>query len=152
MDTRQTLNIVDRYFNTFELLGSANVEDYITLLYLMFIDEYYEFNRNVSLQDIDNNKTGLTDCLVRKLNNFLECLKSNSDILQGVELDYLHTKNYWILPDPEDYDDEGDGGDDSGDDEEDNCYVTNNTLYTNSEIINHILYINRLINDNILQL
>ena len=99
MDTRQTLNIVDRYFNTFELLGSASINDYVAILYLMFIDEYYEFNRDISLKDIENNKVGLTDCLVKKLNYAIECLKTTSDILKDIELDYLPTKNHWIIPD-----------------------------------------------------
>lgn len=136
MDTRQTLNIVDKYFNTFELLGNVHIDDFITILYLMFIDEYYEFNRDISLKDIDNNEIGLTDCLVKKLNNFIENLKINSNILQGIELDYLPTKNHWIIPDiPEESD-----------------YIENNILYTNDDITDNILYTNNDIINGILQI
>lgn len=138
MDTRQTLNVVDKYFNTFELLGSANNNDFITILYLMFIDEYYEFNRDISFKDINDDELGLTDCLVRKLNSFIECLKANSNILQGVELDYLPTKNHWIIPDIPD--------------PTSDSYIEGGILYTNDIIINNILQTEHSIINNILQL
>lgn len=136
MDTRQTLNIVDRYFNTFEVLGTASLNDYVAILYLMFIDEYYEFNRDISFKDIDNDEIGLTDCLVRKLNTAIECLKTTSDILKGVELDYLPTKNHWIIPDVE---------------PEDNWFVEDRILYTTDYVDNKILYTDGTINNKILQ-
>lgn len=137
MDAKQTLNVLDSYFNTIEVLGSIDSKEYITLLYLMFIDEYYEFNRDISLKDIDNNEIGLTDCLVKKLNYAIECLKSKSHILQNVELDYLPTKNHWIIPDTP---------------VEDNDYIEDNILYTTGSIIDNILEINKSINNHILQL
>lgn len=136
MDSQQTLDILDKYFNTFELLGSESIDDYVTILYLMFIDEYYEFNRNISLEDIDNNEIGLTDCLVRKLNDFLECLKSNSNILNSVDLDYLPTKNHWIIPDIED---------------EEDLLIKDKVLFTIDYIDDYIFYTENIITDKILQ-
>lgn len=136
MDTNQTLKIVNKYFNTLEILGSANHKDFITLLYLMFIDEYYEFNRDISLKDIDNEEIGLTDCLVKKLNAKLEYFKCNANILKGMELDYLPGKNHWIIPDsPVEEDD----------------YIENNILNTVDSILNNILISHGVINNNILQ-
>lgn len=137
MDTRQTLNVVDKYFNTLEIFGSKNITDYITILYLMFIDEYYEFNRDISLKDIDDDEIGLTDCLVKTLNNELECLKVNSSILKGIELDYLPTKNHWIIPDDPHMDDD---------------YIEDSILYTHDTILNNILQTHGTITDEILQL
>lgn len=137
MDTKQTLNIVDKYFNTIELFGSANRKDFITILYLMFIDEYYEFNRDISLRDIDNDKIGLTDCLVKSLNTSLKCLKDNSNILQGVELDYLPGKNHWIIDGPDD---------------ESYYYIEGATLNTSDAIVNQTLITTKKVINNILQL
>lgn len=138
MDTRQTLNIVDKYFNTLEIFGSANHNDFITLLYLMFIDEYYELKRDISLKYVDDNKLGLTDCFVKKLNANLEYFKNNSNILQGIELDYLPTKLHWIIEDT--------------DDEKDSDYVINHVFNTNDTITNQTLITTKQITNHILQL
>lgn len=148
MDTRQTLNVVDKYFNTFEILGVASNDDFITLLYLMFIDEYYEFNRDISLHDIDNDEVGLTDCLVKKLNVAIDCLKKNSNILKGVELEYLPTKYHWIIPDDHTDPDPGPEPPEPGTPE----YIENNILYTNGTIINQVLNTEDIITNHILQL
>lgn len=137
MDTKQTLNIVDKYFNTIELFGNANRKDFITILYLMFIDEYYEFNRDISLRDIDNDKIGLTDCLVKSLNTSLKCLKDNSNILQGVALDYLPGKNHWIIESPDD---------------ESSDYIEGAMLNTSDTIVNQTLITTKKVINNILQL
>lgn len=137
MDAKQTLNILDSYFNTIEVLGAIDSKEYVILLYLMFIDEYYEFNRDISLKDINNNEIGLTDCLVKKLNYTIECLKSQSNILQSVELDYLPGKNHWIIPDSP---------------VEDNDYIEGSILYTTSSIINNIFETDKHIDNNILEL
>lgn len=171
MDTRQTLNIIDNYFDTFEIIGAESINDYATILYLMFIDEYYEFNRNISVEDTTDTEIGLTDCLVKTLNGVLECLKNNSNILQGIDLDYLPTKNHWIIPDcyyeddedpedpdtpdtPEDPDipDIPDIPDDPEDPDEFNCYIEDNILYTDYLIENNTLHTQGVITNNILQL
>lgn len=139
MDTNQTLKIVNKYFNTLEVFGSYDSKSFIALLYLMFIDEYYEFNRDISLKDIDNDEIGLTDCLVKTLNNKLEYLKNNATILRGVELDYLPTKNHWIIISPDIP-------------EEDDAYIENGVLITNDIVENHILKTSREIVNKILQL
>lgn len=99
MDAKQTLNVVDKYFNTLEIFGNRNLKDYIALLYMMFIDEYYEVKRNISLNEIENDGIGLTDCLVKTLNHALEVLKANTTIFKGIDFDYLPSKNHWEIPD-----------------------------------------------------
>lgn len=138
MDTNQTLKVLNKYFNTIDIFGSYDNESFITLLYLMFIDEYYEFHRDISLKDLDNDEIGLTDCLVKKLNSAIECLKNNSILLKGEVLDYLPGKLHWIIPDvPEDTDTD---------------YIDNNILYTSDSIQNHILLTQKSIINKILEL
>lgn len=138
METKQTLDIIGKYFRRLELFGEANIKELMMLTYLMFIDEYYEYYRNVSLNDIDNDEIGLTDCRVKNLNRALECLKFNSDILKCSTLDYLPTKIHWIIPDT------------SGDDDE-QSYVKHSILYTVGTVSNKILEINKSVNNHILE-
>lgn len=138
METKQTLDIIGKYFRRLELFGKANIKELMMLTYLMFIDEYYEYYRNVSLNDIDNDEIGLTDCRVKNLNRALECLKFNSDILKCSTLDYLPTKIHWIIPDT------------SGDDDE-QSYVKHSILYTVGTVSNKILEINKSVNNHILE-
>lgn len=138
METKQTLDIIGKYFRRLELFGEANIKELMMLTYLMFIDEYYEYYRNVSLNDIDNDEIGLTDCRVKNLNRALECLKFNSDILKCSTLDYLPTKIHWIIPDT------------SGDDDE-QSYVKHSILYTVGTVSNKILEVNKSVNNHILE-
>ena len=139
MDTKQTLDIVDEYFNVLEVAGQMDYKNLKALIYLMFIDEYYEYYRDISLKDMENNEIGLTDCLVKTLNAKLECLKDLADIIRCFGLDYLPTKNHWIIPEPpqpvtEDY------------------YVEDNILYTGDDVvISQVLITSKLIEEGVLQ-
>ena len=137
MDTNQTLNIIDKYFKRLELLGNVSYKELMMIIYLMFIDEYYEYYRGISLKDINNDEVGLTDCRVKNLNKAIECLKCNSDILKCSQLDYLPTKIHWIIPD---------------DPYEDNDYINGTTFYTEGPIAQKVLSVIKHINNNILQL
>ena len=88
---------------------------------------------------MENNEIGLTDCLVKTLNAKLECLKDLADIIRCFDLDYLPTKNHWIIPEPpqpvtEDY------------------YVEDNILYTGDDVVvSQVLITSKLIEEGVLQ-
>ena len=138
MDTKQTLDIVDEYFNILEASGYMDNKNLKALLYLMFIDEYYEYYRDVSLKDMDNDEIGLTDCLVKTLNAKLDCLKDLIDLIRCFNLDYLPTKNHWIIVNP--------------DDPGEYYYVEDYILHTTNDVIeDNVLISSKLIIDEILQ-
>ena len=136
MDNKEMLRILDMHFSILEYYGESNRNDLITLIYLMFIDEYYETFRNISLNDLDNDEIGLTECMVRKLNVMIECLRKRSKLLQCVGISDLPTKFHWIIPD------------DHSEDEP--SYVENHILHTEGVVSNNILTVFGVVNNNIL--
>lgn len=147
MDARQTLNVVDKYFNTLEIFGNRNRKDYIALLYMIFIDEYYEFKRDISLNEIENDGIGLTDCLVKTLNYALEVLKTNTTIFKGIDFDYLPSKNHWAI-----HGDVPDTPDDPDIPTPTSDYIEDGVLITTDPIISGILITSKKIINKVLQL
>lgn len=138
MDNEQILKVLNMHFSMLEYYGQADKNDLIAILYLMFIYEYYEMYRDISFRDIDNDEIGLTDCMVKKLNAMLECLKKRSNILRCIEIDELPTKLHWIIPD---------------DHTETNYRVIDKILYAENDYVsNNVLYIDGIVRNNILVL
>lgn len=134
------LNLLNMHFEILEYYGQSDIQDLIAIIYLMFIDEYYEFYRDISFHDIDNDEVGLTDCMVKKLNAMLECLKKRASILSCVDIDELPTKLHWIIPD---------------DHTETSYAVIDKIIYAENAsdyVNNYILYVDGVYNNNILVL
>lgn len=138
MENEEMLDVLNMHFKMLEFYGQTSIQDVITILYLMFIDEYYEMYRDISFRDIDNDEIGLTDCMVKKLNTMLECLKQRTNLLRCVNISELPSKLHWIIPD---------------DHTEYDYRIIDSILYAESDyILNNILYIDGIVNNNILVL
>jgi hypothetical protein len=138
MENEEMLDVLNMHFKMLEFYGQTSIQDVITILYLMFIDEYYEMYRDISFHDMDNNEIGLTDCMVKKLNTMLECLKQRTNLLRCVNISELPSKLHWIIPD---------------DHTEYDYRVIDNVLYAENDYVsNSILYIDGIVNNNILVL
>lgn len=132
------LKLLNMHFEMLEYYGQSNVQDLIAIIYLMFIDEYYDYYRAISFNDIDNNEIGLTDCMVKNLNAMIDCLKKRTNLLSCTEISELPTKLHWVIPDipVEDYE------------------VVNNVLIVeDTYVLDNMLYIgNYIVDENTLML
>lgn len=142
MENEQMYRLLEAHFSMLEANGVADKNDLIAIIYLIFIDEYYEYFRNISFQDIDNNEIGLTDCMVKKLNDMIECLKLKSNLVRCVGIEYLCSKYHWIIPD--DHTDPDIPGEDS--------YIEGNVIYTKDNITGSLWTTENLIDNNTLTL
>lgn len=136
MDTRQTLNILDKYWNMVENYGIMQSKETAALAYLMFLDEYYEVKRDISLKNMSDDNIGLTDELVKKLNKSLMCLKKLSCVIGSMNLDMLPSKYHWVIPDAPIVEDEE--------------YIEGSMLVTTYGVTNMVLETGGIINDKIL--
>lgn len=134
MDSNQVIHIFDKYFNTTEIFGDFSNKELNVLLYLMFIDEYYEIRRNELLID-KTNKYALNDCVVKKLNETISSLKNISATLFGETLDELPSVNHWIIPEYPKHND----------------YIENNVFHV-EELISNIIHSSGEIINNVLKL
>lgn len=141
MENEQILEMLNKHFAMLETYGHADNKDLIAVIYIMFMSEYYEFFRDISFKDIDNEEVGLTDCRVKKLNAMLECLKRSSQLVRCAGLGEFFTKFHWIIPD-----------DHSDPDPENPEYITDNILFSNGMVTNHVLETEDIINNHILEL
>lgn len=133
MKTEQVLSILDKDFSIGERYGNVPKEEICILLYLMFIDEYYEIRRDFTVQDAKDPR-GLSDDLVKHLNNKISQIIECSNTINSNSLDDLQSALYWIIPDV------------------DKDYVKDHILYTHNQIKDYVLNSYGDINDYILQL
>lgn len=120
MENKDILKLINAYFAILESNGKSDKKDLIAVVCIMFMSEYYEFFRNISFNDIENNEIGLTDCMVKKLNTTLDCFKKSSRLVQCVNLGEFYTKWHWIIPD---------------DHSESDYYVANGVLYAGNDTV-----------------
>ena len=143
MDNKQLLDIISAYLKSIGDFGTANKNDLVALIYLMFMKDFYEANRNISLEDMGNDEVGLTDDMVRALNRNLECIVCMSCLVNEYSLDEFPTKNHWMVVGP---DDEG------GDEPQDDAYIDGGVLHINAGISDRVLHTDLSINNKILEL
>lgn len=90
MDSTQVIKIINKYTHTLTSLGYIPNKETAVLLYIMFMDEYYEMLREDET---------LNDCIVKQLNNKLLCLKEHSCLFKGINFNYLYSIVHYIIPD-----------------------------------------------------
>lgn len=136
MQTNQVLTILNRSFDLGEYYGTIPEKEICILLYLMFIDEYYEVKRDITRESPEDIR-GLSDDFVKLLNSKIDEIIECSDIINNNDLDYLQTTLYWLVPNylipNEDY-------------------IQDNTLFTKASVINNVLNTYGSVNNCILQL
>ena len=140
MQTNQVLTILNRSFDIGEYYGTIPEKEIYILLYLMFIDEYYEVRRDITINSQED-VCGLNDDFVKLLNLKIDEIIECSDIINSNDLDYLQNALYWVIPNYPPIDD---------DDNKD--YVQDNVLFTQSSVVNNILSAYGNVNNYILQL
>lgn len=136
MQTNQVLTILNRSFDLGEYYGTIPEKEICILLYLMFIDEYYEVKRDITRESPEDIR-GLSDDFVKLLNSKIDEIIECSDIINNNDLDYLQTTLYWLVPNyfiP------------------DEDYIQDNTLFTKASVINNVLNTYGSVNNCILQL
>lgn len=136
MQTNQVLTILNRSFDLGEYYGTIPEKEICILLYLMFIDEYYEVKRDITRESPEDIR-GLSDDFVKLLNSKIDEIIECSDIINNNDLDYLQTTLYWLVPNyliP------------------DEDYIQDNTLFTKANVINNVLNTYGSVNNCILQL
>lgn len=143
MDNRQLLDIIVAFMRSLSDFGNAGRNDLVALIYLVFMKDFYETNRNISLEDMENDEVGLTDDMVRVLNRNLECIMCMSCLVDESALDEFPSKNHWMVVSPDDESDDEGGGDEPHDEE----YIINRILYILAGVDNHTLHaVKRVIN------
>lgn len=136
MQTNQVLTILNRSFDLGEYYGTIPEKEICILLYLMFIDEYYEVKRDITRESPEDIR-GLSDDFVKLLNSKIDEIIECSDIINNNDLDYLQTTLYWLVPNyliP------------------DEDYIQDNTLFTKASVIDNVLNTYGSVNNCILQL
>lgn len=139
MQTNQVLTILNRSFDLGEYYGTIPEKEICILLYLMFIDEYYEVKRDITINS-QSDVCGLNDDFVKLLNLKIDEIIECSDIINSNDLDYLQNILYWVIPNYPPID--GDNKD----------YVQDNVLFIQSSVVNNILSAYGNVNNYILQL
>lgn len=139
MQTNQVLTILNRSFDIGEYYGTIPEKEIYILLYLMFIDEYYEVKRDITINS-QSDVCGLNDDFVKLLNLKIDEIIECSDIINSNDLDYLQNILYWVIPNYPPID--GDNKD----------YVQDNVLFIQSSVVNNILSAYGNVNNYILQL
>lgn len=131
MDSKQVLTAIDKHFTTLENDGYTNAIEMNILVQVMFIDEYYEYHREMET---------LTDCMTKKLNKRLQCIYDKSCLFRGNRFSELTALNHFIISD---VDPEPEPEDDTIQDDTLHTYddIILNTLYTRNSIINSALNI-----------
>ena len=147
MENEQILNMLNKHFAMLETYGYADKKDLIAIIYIMFMSEYYEFFRDISFRDMDNDKVGLTDCMVKKLNAMLECLKRSSQLVRCADLGEFFTKFHWIIPDDHTDPDPPEPPTPSNPE-----YIEDMVWYSNGVVNGHVLETEDSINNHILEL
>lgn len=151
MDNRQLLDIIVAYMRSLSDFGMSGKDDLVALIYLMFMKDFYEAQRNISLDDMSNDNVGLTDDMVRALNRNLDCIMCMSCLIDESALGPFPTKNHWMVvgPDDDGGDDEGGGGEGGGDSHGDD-EIADHILYTIGHVSGRILQIDKSVDNEIL--